>query len=566
MNEITSIQFQIERQAISLSTRIDTIYSSLQELKRLTNILFELTPNDNKAIFDWIQSEQFNVDDDYFISDKTLNNFKNNVLADTSVTYHWPEKLKDNSELQHSFYALRSIGTTLKEMKVNLGDITIIYYQDIIKNACVAYPYFEINQVIPADFNWSEYYSCASVNPANNPRREIQWSPPNIDYSGEGLISIASIPIYQEDNYIGVWSIDVPFNTLHQQCILDTFIPEQTNFITDFEGNIIDHPTINAKINKEKGSFYQIDIKELEQGYEKLNLDSIKRQKSGELEISNDKGDIQIVLYQVVPKINWIMFATFPKDKVFESVRDKITDAFNMMKEKSLPDKIDIQVDKDMQVLINSYNDMIQVLAYNQAEKEEAQQKAFEIQRQLNKELDSLVKERTKELQTANNKLEALANTDSLTGLFNRRYFFTLVNSFLKINERESRKAAILMLDIDKFKNVNDTYGHDVGDEVLIAFAKQLLNNIRKGDIFARFGGEEFIVFLPYTNIEKASNVAEKIRTSIEAFNGITNINFTVSIGVSEYKDDINKAIKQADLALYKAKENGRNRAEVFSD
>ena len=127
-------------------------------------------------------------------------------------------------------------------------------------------------------------------------------------------------------------------------------------------------------------------------------------------------------------------------------------------------------------------------------------------------------------IQKNKSELESLANTDSLTGLCNRRHFYELVNPFLNMSKRENKVSTILMLDIDKFKDVNDTYGHDVGDEILKDFAKVVLKNVRKGDIFARFGGEEFIVFLPHANYEHALIVAEKIRNSIETFKNVQNI------------------------------------------
>lgn len=169
------------------------------------------------------------------------------------------------------------------------------------------------------------------------------------------------------------------------------------------------------------------------------------------------------------------------------------------------------------------------------------------------------------EIQKNKSKLENMAYTDPLTGVNNRRHFYELVNQFSNMSKREQKISTILMLDIDKFKNVNDTYGHDVGDKVIQELAKVGLENIRKGDIFCRFGGEEFVIFLPHTDCNNAKIVAEKIRTSIELSRGVEDINFTVSIGVGEFIDDIDDAIKKADTALYTAKESGRNRVEIFS-
>jgi diguanylate cyclase (GGDEF)-like protein len=127
------------------------------------------------------------------------------------------------------------------------------------------------------------------------------------------------------------------------------------------------------------------------------------------------------------------------------------------------------------------------------------------------------------------------------------------------------------MLDIDRFKNVNDTYGHDAGDEVLRALADAGTTDIRGTDIFARIGGEEFVALLPETDLGQARAIAEKLRTALEQQDFVHNwhtgkpIPFTVSIGVAMRAPDevkVEEVLKRADQALYKAKEDGRNRVE----
>lgn len=160
--------------------------------------------------------------------------------------------------------------------------------------------------------------------------------------------------------------------------------------------------------------------------------------------------------------------------------------------------------------------------------------------------------------------LQKEAETDELTGLPNRRTFFeTAANLF-----RSSEKVSLFMLDIDHFKKVNDTYGHDAGDEVLRALADAGKMDSRRTDIFARIGGEEFAALLPDTDLEEAHALAEKLRNALEHQDFIHSwrvppIPFTVSIGVAMRapgEDDVEEVLKRADQALYKAKEGGRNR------
>jgi diguanylate cyclase (GGDEF)-like protein/PAS domain S-box-containing protein len=161
--------------------------------------------------------------------------------------------------------------------------------------------------------------------------------------------------------------------------------------------------------------------------------------------------------------------------------------------------------------------------------------------------------------------LQKEAGTDTLTGVPNRREFLDVVENILRTDERLS----VAMLDVDYFKKVNDTHGHDAGDEVLRVLAKVGSSVSRNMDVFARWGGEEFIVAMPATDLEQARTRAEMLRNTFEKQDFIHNwqtnkaIPFTVSIGVATRapgEHDVEAILKRADQALYKAKDEGRNR------
>ncbi len=149
--------------------------------------------------------------------------------------------------------------------------------------------------------------------------------------------------------------------------------------------------------------------------------------------------------------------------------------------------------------------------------------------------------------------------TDSLTGIGNRRYFHQKIEEEIQHAQRYKHSFSLIMLDIDFFKQVNDKYGHSVGDEVLIEYTKLISSLLRKGDIFSRFGGEEFMIILPYASKNQAQKIAEKLRTEIELSQKI--IPITMSFGVVEYVagEDSEFILKRVDDALYKAKDSGRN-------
>lgn len=162
--------------------------------------------------------------------------------------------------------------------------------------------------------------------------------------------------------------------------------------------------------------------------------------------------------------------------------------------------------------------------------------------------------------------LHKLSITDNLTNIYNRRYFFEMSQNLISIALREQNTVSILMLDIDYFKDVNDTYGHQTGDFILTSFAKDIGNIMRESDIFARIGGEEFTILLHNTSIDGARVIAEKIRVLIEnkkfIYNDIS-IDITVSIGIAELSKEnssIEELYKEADKQLYRAKEKGRNK------
>ena len=164
--------------------------------------------------------------------------------------------------------------------------------------------------------------------------------------------------------------------------------------------------------------------------------------------------------------------------------------------------------------------------------------------------------------------LKLLASTDPMTKLLNRRFFYEMASKIMDIEKRENINVSLLMLDIDRFKNVNDTYGHKVGDDIIIKFAQTLQAMTRKSDLLCRWGGEEFIVLLPNTTIEGAYIIAQKIRKKIASLSVTLEnqeaFSFTVSIGSIEIclqeNESIDSAIARADGALYEAKESGRNR------
>jgi len=170
-----------------------------------------------------------------------------------------------------------------------------------------------------------------------------------------------------------------------------------------------------------------------------------------------------------------------------------------------------------------------------------------------------------------NTQLEKLAMTDELTGLSNRRSFFIRGSEEISRAKRYKQPFSIIMLDIDRFKLINDSFGHEYGDLALKCLAKILIQKVREVDLVGRLGGEEFAILLPNTDAVNALILAERLRAAIEnesCLDKETKLTFTASFGVAELSEETRKLddlLRNADTAMYTAKNEGKNQVRLFS-
>ncbi len=170
------------------------------------------------------------------------------------------------------------------------------------------------------------------------------------------------------------------------------------------------------------------------------------------------------------------------------------------------------------------------------------------------------------ELRLLQKRLEELIRRDALTGIYNRRILDDEVKTLIDIANRYDRPLSVLLFDIDNFKRVNDLYGHEVGNIVLKELARIVHKRLRATDIFCRLGGEEFLVVLPETDLNRAITVAEDIRRAVESYQYFPVGKITISVGVTTFSqgDNVNTLISRADNAMYRAKNMGKNRVCVL--
>ncbi|MCX6052498.1 MAG: EAL domain-containing protein [Campylobacterales bacterium] len=188
----------------------------------------------------------------------------------------------------------------------------------------------------------------------------------------------------------------------------------------------------------------------------------------------------------------------------------------------------------------------------------------------LNRELEEKVEEKTKELKHQSETLDHLAHYDSLTGLPNRLLFLDRLKQAIKHAKRRNKNVTILFLDLDRFKEVNDTFGHEIGDKLLKEVAIRLLHCVRDEDTIARLGGDEFTIILEDVGQNEVIRIAKNIIKAMQEPVYIRNqeLYTTFSVGISSYPEDGNTSsilIRNADTAMYKAKENGKNNYEFYN-
>lgn len=185
--------------------------------------------------------------------------------------------------------------------------------------------------------------------------------------------------------------------------------------------------------------------------------------------------------------------------------------------------------------------------------------------KQMNQILEDEVKKRTQELEEALEKLKKVSITDKLTGIYNRHHLDFLLEDISKIIHRYENNYGVIILDIDKFKNINDTFGHHVGDIILKEFSDLLKNSIRGTDILGRWGGDEFLILVPFCTEESikvlSTNIKEKIKSN--KFSFVEKITSSLGATIIKKSDTQESFITRADKALYKAKNNGRDKVEI---
>ncbi len=340
-------------------------------------------------------------------------------------------------------------------------------------------------------------------------REEVYWSAPYVDLAGKGIMITASYPVDYGKEYVGSISIDFVSNTLSG--ILDE---KYQAFLVDNEGTIIATNVEGVDLNSDLKNVDDLSLGVTFNELSGLAYDKIVKV-NGTRVIAHRLDGSPYTLYHIYPKKMYMMDATI--------------DFFPV-------------------VLIFIFFGVTTLTLRKVRESE------------------SKLKETLCELEIKQEELDYISKYDPLTNIYNRRGLYSELKTME--NDEALIGSSLILFDIDHFKLVNDTYGHDVGDEVLTELCTIVKKFISDNEVFARYGGEEFIIISKGTNLDKTCEIAEKIRVGIESHSFKTVESITVSSGVSTFRSkDTNETwIANADASLYKSKKEGRNRVYYYEN
>jgi len=271
-----------------------------------------------------------------------------------------------------------------------------------------------------------------------------------------------------------------------------------------------------------------------------------------ELEESKDAFIVEILIILLIVHLFMLVVTFYLTKRLTAGIR-YLSRVADKIKNNDYTARVDFKSDDELGQLGETFNNMVETIRSNE------------------EHLQEVLKEKTEALELSNKELQYLASVDTLTQIMNRRSFFEYGDKLLSLSRHQKDDFTIIMCDLDEFKEVNDTYGHSAGDEVLKQFSKKVSSLLRKNDVFARIGGEEFAIILINIKDEDAIKQATRIREMVEILEidiGREKLHITVSMGVASASEEdtrVAKILKKADKALYQAKTDGRNQVVLYT-
>ncbi len=331
MPEFKHIQTQLRSITQVVSCELERVEDFLFFLNSLTSKLFLETEHEAEAIANWLSENDFDVGEDgFYLSISQLADFRNKKLSGEAISFSWPPDKIDDEIARFHLFCLHNIGDILSSMHERIPSAVWIYYQDVT-NTALQFPYIDQIEAITPDFDWSKYHTFTSVCPEANPGREVRWSAPHVDYAGRGLIVAASIPVYIEHDFVGLWSIDIKVEGLVRHDILAASRKSQMTCIVDKTGSLIaDSRGVSIK-EMGKGEVALIDFNDIHECFKNVNLQKLFDSKSGYRNFNSDNEAFQ-VHWQRINSMGWICITVLSVYELITTAKALFQKAFISLK------------------------------------------------------------------------------------------------------------------------------------------------------------------------------------------------------------------------------------------
>lgn len=381
----SSVDLHIKQITSSLEENIKKYHNSLRELKRLSIALFTQIKADTKEIEEWFRVEGFGLDEDgFWQSLPLLDDYRNNKIAKDSLAYSLNLEALKNIDGCFRMYSLRNLGPLLLEINKEIPSLELIYYQDRT-NCAVIFPYLDQSTAVTSAFDWREYYTFKSVEPQNNPKGEIRWTNPSVDYAAGGLILSGSIPVELNNEFIGLWSIDVPMTALYSDILFNTILDGQVNYIIDHKGLIVVHPRVETRIDQEKGSIFRRSVHDVCPEFESIDIDDLLKKKSGRISIKKRISNEEIMVYfEKITGIDWIFISTFPSQSMEDVINKKIMEALNHVSSGDFSFRLkNTFAIEEAELIADSFNKMASALENKEKIRKKAQDEKEKLEQRL---------------------------------------------------------------------------------------------------------------------------------------------------------------------------------------
>ncbi len=383
MLEVDRIQTELLAIKRIISCEIERVKDTLHHLACQTHDLLSSTSRSDSGIKAWLEKEEFAVGEDgFFLSLPQLQAYREGRLSPDAVSYSWPPERITDKDARFRMYCLRNMGLTLKTLHRRFSGTAWIYYQDTT-NTALQYPYIDQITAITPDFDWSQYHTFRSVCPETNPGRRVRWSPPHVDYAGKGLIVAASIPVYDKDRFIGLWSIDLTVNSLVHPAILAPRRKSQISCVIKTDGALLACNQGMESAEMHKGEIFCASLDTIHEAFSRIDLQQLTRSSSGHTILNTESGEYQLH-WETLRCIDWICITLLSREDLLETAKTQFQRAFNGLAKGEYASPINLNnLSDDMLEIGSAYNNMLiklddahQKMSEQQAALAEAKEKA----------------------------------------------------------------------------------------------------------------------------------------------------------------------------------------------